>query len=76
MQLGKLGAKLPIPLVIANYDGFYDGLLSCMRETVAGGFLEQSQLDSLHVGQEPAALLQRLHRASAAAIGPDDYRDI
>lgn len=64
------------PIGVLNVNGFYDGLLSFMRDTVAGGFLEQSQLDSLHVGQEPAALLQRLHRASAAAIGPDDYRDI
>lgn len=64
------------PIGVLNVNGFYDGLLSFMRETVSGGFLEQSQLDSLHVGQEPAALLQRLHRASAAAIGPDDYRDI
>jgi uncharacterized protein (TIGR00730 family) len=64
------------PIGLLNVNGFYDGLLTFLRDTVSGGFLEQAQLDSLHVGQDAAALLQRLSAAAAKAQRPDDYRDI
>ena len=64
------------PIGLLNVNGFYDGLLTFLRDTVSGGFLEQAQLDSLHVGQDAAALLQRLSVAAAKAQRPDDYRDI
>ena len=64
------------PIGLLNINGFYDGLLTFLRDTVSGGFLEQAQLDSLHVGQDAAALLQRLSVAAAKAQRPDDYRDI
>ena len=64
------------PIGLLNINGFYDGLLTFLRDTVSGGFLEQAQLDSLHVGKDAAALLQRLSVAAAKAKRPDDYRDI
>ena len=64
------------PIGLLNVNGFYDGLLTFLRDTVSGGFLEQAQLDNLHVGQDAAALLQRLSVAAAKAQRPDDYRDI
>jgi uncharacterized protein (TIGR00730 family) len=64
------------PIGLLNVNGFYDGLLAFMRDTVSAGFLEQAQLDSLHVGQDAAALLHRLSVAAGKAKGSDDYRDI
>jgi uncharacterized protein (TIGR00730 family) len=64
------------PIGLLNVNGFYDGLLTFLRDTISGGFLEQAQLDNLHVGQDPTALLQRLSVAAGNAKGPDDYRDI
>jgi uncharacterized protein (TIGR00730 family) len=64
------------PIGLLNVNGFYDGLLTFLRDTVSGGFLEQAQLDNLHVGQDAAALLQRLNAAADKAKGPDDYRNI
>ena len=64
------------PIGLLNVNGFYDGLLTFLRDTVSGGFLEQAQFDSLHVGKDAAALLQRLSVAAAKAKRPDDYRDI
>ena len=56
--------------------GFYDGLLGFLRHTVSSGFLEQAQLDNLHVGNDADELLERLHGACLKATGLDSYRDI
>jgi len=64
------------PIGLLNVAGFYDGLLSFMRHTVDSGFLEQKQLDSLHVTADPATLLDRLQASCATANQPDQYRDI
>ena len=64
------------PIGLLNVGGFYDGLLAFLRHTVSNGFLEQTQLDSLHVGTDADKLLERLHGACAKATGPDNYRDI
>ena len=63
------------PIGLLNVGGFYDGLLAFLRHTVSNGFLEQTQLDSLHVGTDADELLERLHGACAKATGPDNYRD-
>lgn len=31
MQLRKLGSKFPVPLILANLDGVYDGLLDFLK---------------------------------------------
>ena len=64
------------PIGLLNVDGFYDGLLAFLRRTVDEGFLAASQLESIHVDTDPAALLQRLADAAALAAGRDDYRRI
>ncbi len=63
------------PIGLLNVGGFYDGLLAFLRHTVSSGFLEQTQLDNLHVGTDADELLERLHRACVKATGPDNYRD-
>lgn len=64
------------PIGLLNVGGFYDGLLAFLRHTVSSGFLEQAQLDKLHVGTDADELLGRLHGACLEATGPDSYRDI
>jgi uncharacterized protein (TIGR00730 family) len=64
------------PIGLLNVAGFYDGLLAFMQSTVNGGFLDQKQLDGIHVSNNAAELLGRLHDASVKAHGQDDYRDI
>ena len=64
------------PVGLLNVDGFYDGLLQFLRQTVDQGFLAAAQLESIHVDTDPVALLERLTRASAAATHADDYRRI
>ena len=64
------------PIGLLNVGGFYDGLLAFLRHTVSNGFLEQAQLDKLHVSTDADELLQQLHGACLMATGPDDYRDI
>ncbi|MEI8264169.1 MAG: TIGR00730 family Rossman fold protein [Betaproteobacteria bacterium] len=64
------------PIGLLNVGGFYDGLLAFLRHTVSSGFLEQAQLDKLHVGTDADELLERLHRNCLKANGPDSYRDI
>jgi hypothetical protein len=64
------------PIGLLNVAGFYDGLLAFMQSTVNGGFLDQNQLDGIHVSNNAAELLGRLHDASVKARGLDDYRDI
>ena len=39
VQLGKLGTKHPVPIILCNYDGFYDGLLAWMRTCLSNGVL-------------------------------------
>ena len=64
------------PIGLLNVGGFYDGLLAFLRRTVDEGFLAASQLESIHVDTDPAALLRRLADAAALAAGLDDYRRI
>jgi predicted Rossmann-fold nucleotide-binding protein len=37
VQLNKLGTNLPLPMVLVNYDGFYDDVFQWLR--VGGGLL-------------------------------------
>jgi len=64
------------PIGVLNVTSFYDGLLAFMQSTVNSGFLDQNQLDGIHVSNNAAELLGRLHDASVKARGLDDYRDI
>lgn len=48
------------PIAILNVDGYYDHLLAFLDASVAEGFLDQHQRDSLIIGEDPAGLLDRL----------------
>jgi len=64
------------PIGLLNVEGFYDGLVAFLRRTVDEGFLSPQQMGGIHVDTDPVALLERLARASGAALQPDDYRAV
>lgn len=64
------------PIGVLNVNGFYDGLLAFLKHTVQAGFLEQTQVNSLHTETEPAHLLARLGQAAHSASQQDRYQDI
>ena len=39
VQLGKLGTSFPVPIILCNFDGFYDGLLAFMKTCLSNGVL-------------------------------------
>ncbi|KAG2444920.1 hypothetical protein HXX76_001656 [Chlamydomonas incerta] len=49
MQLGKLGSSLPVPLLIVNWDGFYDGLMSLLTAFDQTGALHASEVRQVMV---------------------------
>ncbi|MEQ1683516.1 MAG: TIGR00730 family Rossman fold protein [Burkholderiaceae bacterium] len=64
------------PLGLLNVAGYYDALIAFLHQSRDHGFMSQLQLDLLHVGSEPLAMLQRLGELSPLATAPDDYRRI
>ena len=64
------------PLGLLNVAGYYDRLLAFLHQSREQGFMSQQQLDLLHVGADPAAMLQRLSELSPLATAPNDYRRI
>ncbi|MBK6853491.1 MAG: TIGR00730 family Rossman fold protein [Burkholderiales bacterium] len=59
------------PVALLNVGGYYDGLLSFMRQVLASGFIDQGQHDLLIVDDNIERLLDRL----AAATRPGTTSD-
>ncbi|KAG2496091.1 hypothetical protein HYH03_005694 [Edaphochlamys debaryana] len=51
LQLGKLGSTLPVPLVIVNWDGFYDGLMTLLKAFDETGALHASEVRQVMVAE-------------------------
>ena len=64
------------PLGLLNVDGYYDGLLAFMRQTLRHGFVTEPQQALLQVDRDPKALLARTAALIALATRADDYREI
>ena len=64
------------PIGLLNVNGFYDGMLAFLKHTVQAGFLDRTQVESLHIATEPAQLLDRLGQSARSALQPDRYQDI
>ena len=64
------------PLGLLNVDGFYDGLLGFMLQTVQHGFVSEPQQALLQVDTEPRSLLARIAATIPLAVRADDYREI
>lgn len=61
------------PIGLLNVEGYYDDLLSFMRNTVSEQFLSSAQHDTLQVGTDPESLLLTLAAQARLSGGEDDY---
>ena len=48
-QLNKLGTNYPVPIILMNYDGFWDGVMAWLDSSEKRGALKRSELDTLRV---------------------------
>ena len=64
------------PVGLLNVEGYYDTLLGFMRQTVARGFVSDTQHALLQVQTQPDDLLDSIARLTPLATAPDDYRRI
>jgi uncharacterized protein (TIGR00730 family) len=64
------------PVGLLNADGFYDGLLGFLRNTVSEDFLGQPHFDLLHLGREIHPLLTHLVQAAQTAPAYPSHMDL
>ncbi len=64
------------PIGLLDTAGYWQPLLRFMDHTVAEGFLSPAMRDTVLVGDEPLALLDRVAAAALAARGGDDYSKV
>ncbi|GLC59572.1 hypothetical protein PLESTB_001501700 [Pleodorina starrii] len=60
LQLGKLGTALPVPLLIVNWDGFYDGLMQLLGEFDQTGALKAAEVRQVMVARTNDEVLNYL----------------
>ncbi|KFM25332.1 putative sugar kinase [Auxenochlorella protothecoides] len=59
-QLGKLGSKHPVPIILCNYDGFYTPLMAWLKACDGSGVLKAAELGALLVADDNAGVLDAL----------------
>ncbi len=64
------------PIGLLNVDGYYDHLLRFMQHSVDEGFLLAEQNQSLHVSDDPVALLHDLAKMARNSKQADNYNQI
>ncbi len=63
------------PIGLLNVDGYYDGLLAFLDQTVEHQFLSDWQMTLIQTGSDPQALLKRIVQEAGLAPAPQ-LRDI
>jgi uncharacterized protein (TIGR00730 family) len=58
------------PVGLLNLNGYYDHLLAFLATSVSSGFMNDWQMDMIHVCGEPEALLQQLVQAGGLSPAP------
>jgi len=58
------------PIGLLNVDGYFDGLLAFMQNTVSQGFVSDWQMGLIHQSDKPQELLPTLIQAAGLAEGP------
>lgn len=67
-QLKKLGTKHPVPIIVMNYDGFYDTLVKFLAEKcVEEGTINEFELDLFHIAESNEEALDILAETYAVA---------
>jgi uncharacterized protein (TIGR00730 family) len=62
------------PIALLNTAGYYDALLTFLRQSLQHGFMSQEQSRFLMVNNEPAPLIDRLALLAPLGVAPGDYR--
>jgi len=60
------------PVGLLNLNGYYDHLLAFLHTSVQNGFMSDWQMELIHVGAEPIALLEQL--VQVAGMAPEGLR--
>lgn len=60
------------PVGLLNLNGYYDHLLAFLRTSVQSGFMSDWQMELIHVGADPQALLEQL--VQVAGMAPEGVR--
>ena len=60
------------PVGLLNLNGYYDHLLAFLHTSVQNGFMSDWQMELIHVGAEPIALLEQL--VQVAGMAPESLR--
>jgi uncharacterized protein (TIGR00730 family) len=60
------------PVGLLNLNGYYADLLAFLASSVKSGFMSDWQMELIHVGSEPEALLQQL--VQVAGMAPEGLR--
>lgn len=60
------------PVGLLNLNGYYDHLLAFLATSVTGGFMNDWQMDLIHVASDAEQLLQQL--VQSAGVAPDVLR--
>lgn len=64
------------PVALLDQDGYYQGLLEFLRHGVRHGFMNETQMELLTVGSDPAKLLPQLVQAAGFDPQPVDVSQI
>jgi uncharacterized protein (TIGR00730 family) len=64
------------PVALLDQDGYYQPLLRFLEQSVGHGFMNQSQMELLTVGDDPATLLPQLVQAAGFDPRPVDVSQI
>lgn len=64
------------PVALLDQDGYYQGLLEFLRHGVRLGFMNETQMELLTVGSDPAKLLPQLVQAAGFDPQPVDVSQI
>ena len=60
------------PVGLLNLNGYYDHLLAFLHTSIQNGFMSDWQMELIHVGAEPIALLEQL--VQVAGMAPESLR--
>ena len=60
IQLKKLGTKHAVPVILASYDGFFDGLQAFMQDCAKNGVVNLSEYSSLKTFKTNDEIVQYL----------------
>lgn len=60
VQLGKLGSKHPVPVILCNYDGFYSDLMGFLKACDKNGTVGASELHNVIIAADNDEVLSTL----------------